>query len=111
MPHRAELTKPHLDVRDLGPCGGSYVAAAGPAVGPESQQVFHFSQREPELLRAFDEPDDTNSLGGVLPVPRGTTLRNAEQAPSFVIPKRLGVHPRLSGDFTDAHPQPQFLSR
>src|SRR5579885_1393334 len=97
-----ELLALRVDAR--GSCGDvriAHVAAGAAGVDAEREQLLDFGEREAERLRVLDEPDDAHRLGLVAAVPVHLACRRAKESPALVVPDRLDVDARGTGELAD----------
>src|SRR5579885_1960572 len=101
LPHRAQPLDLLLDVGELRGGAVAHVAAGAAGVDAEREQLLDFGEREAERLRVLDEPDDAHRLGLVAAVPVHLACRRAKESPALVVPDRLDVDARGTGELAD----------
>jgi hypothetical protein len=70
---------------------------------PEIQQPANAFDREAELMRSFNEPEDMDIFLRVDAVAAGAAVRGRNQPRGFVITDGLGGYARCTSGFADVH--------
>ena len=103
VPHLLQVRDPRLQIADT-VTGQSSCRLAG--IGPARRQVqelLHVIEREAEVLRTLDEPQDLDGVRPVVPVTRVTPGWLAEEAAALVVADGLEVDAGLPGQLTCFH--------
>src|SRR5262249_21142475 len=82
---------------------GSNLLPVAPRLPSQPQQRLDFIQREPELLRSLDEPDEPDRVLRELSIARSPTRWLGQQSAALVVAEGLHVHAGLLGRLADCH--------